>query len=403
MTTLRIRLAAPPSPDRADEWALVDAAGSCTSSGTDVPAKWPAADRREIVVAASRLRIACVRLPPMPPSRVAGAAAFALEDQLAGPLAAHHLVASPQADDGRVRVVVVARALVDGIVGSRRDIARVVAEPDLAPPVSGWRWCAAADGGFVQRADGSAFPVGAVSPDGALPAELALALAQAVREQLPPATIRVEAEVADGDLARWQRETRVAFVRGTPWRWQSAPATAFAAAVDLRPGPPASEPGAQRHPVRRRFAPALWLAAAAVALHVAATIGEWAWLRIDGWREARAWPALAAAAGIPAEAADTPASARAAIARRHADVRHAHGLAVPDDALPLLARAAAALARLPRGSVKSATYADGHWTLDVAHVEGGAIRDLDLRMRAAGIAFLIAPAAGGARLRFGRF
>jgi len=106
-------------------------------------------------------------------------------------------------------------------------------------------------------------------------------------------------------------------------------------------------------------------------------------------------------AGVKADAATTPMAARAAIARRYAELRHAQGLPAPDDALPLLARAAPALATLPPGSVKSATYGDGHWTLDVAQADATVIRDLDARMRSAALPLLVAPAGGGARLRFG--
>jgi len=401
MKTLRVLLAASPSADRADAWALFDADGACLRTGVDRPGNWPAADSLEIVVAAAQLRIACVTLPPVPPSRVASAAGFALEDQLAGPAAALELAASRQAPDGRVRVVIVARPLLAGIAGSRRDIARIVAEPDLALPLAGWRWCGGGNGGFVRFPDGSAFAVDAPSGDGALPPGLALALTQAARETRAPAQVRVDADCTDSDLARWQRETGVDFVRGAPWRWHAAPSAAFADAIDLLPRVPTGESTVSERQRWRLFAPAAWLAGAAIALHVAATVGEWASLRVDAWREAREWTTLAEAAGVNADAAATPAAARAAIARRYAELRHAQGLPAPDDALPLLARAAPVLATLPPGSVKSAAYGDGHWTLDVARADAAVVADLDLRMRTAGLPLLIAPAGGGARLRFG--
>ncbi len=188
MTTLRVRLATAPVPDRADPWALYDAAGACVRRGADRPDAWPAADRVEVVLAASQLRIATITLPPIPPARVAGAAGFALEDQLAGPAAAHHLTVSAQAADGRVRIVVVARSLLAAIAAPRRGIARIIAEPELAAPIAGWRWCVGDEGGgFVRCADGSAFPVDGLPGEGALPAELALALSQSRRRWHCPA------------------------------------------------------------------------------------------------------------------------------------------------------------------------------------------------------------------------
>ena len=403
MTTLRVLLAAPPSASRADAWALFDAAGVCVRTGDDRPDKWPVADRLEFVVAAAQLRIACVALPPMPASRVPAAASFALDDQLAGPPGAHHLAASRQAPDGHVRVVVIARPLLEGIAGSRGDIARIIAEPDLALPLVGWRWCAGAgaESGFVRRPDGSAFPVGMPSGDGALPPELALALVQARRSGKLPTDVRVDATFADAPLTAWQRETGVAFARGTPWRWHAAPAAAFAEAVDLRPNAPSTGSAASRRYPGRLFAPALWLAGAALALHIAATVGEWSALKVEAWRDAREWTTLGLSAGIAPDVVANPSSARVALALRYSELRHANGLPAPDDALPLLARAAPALAALPPGSVKSASYGDGHWTLDLAPADATTIRDLDARMRAAGMPVIAAVSAAGARVRFG--
>lgn len=403
MTTLRIRLAAPASPDQASAWALFDPAGACVRRGVDRPGAWPTADRIELVLAASQVRIASVALPPMPPSRIAGAVGFALEDQLAGPLAAHHLATSAQAPDGRVRVVIVARSLLAGIAGLEGGVARIVAEPDIAQPLDGWRWCASEvdDGGFVRRADGSAFPVGAPSRDGALPAELAHALAQSHRDGVSPSQVRVDAAFPGDALARWQRETGIPFLRGTPWQWESATPAAFSTAIDVLPAAPPAESAAARRQAGRLFAPALWLAGAAVAIHVAAGAGEWASLRIDAWRDAREWKALASAAGVPSDAASTPQSARAALARRYAELRHARGKPAPDDALPLLARAAPAMSALPAGLVKSAAYADGHWTLDLARAEPTALRDFEVRMRGAGLPVLAATSSTGTRVRFG--
>jgi hypothetical protein len=110
---------------------------------------------------------------------------------------------------------------------------------------------------------------------------------------------------------------------------------------------------------------------------------------------------LAEAAGIPAEQARTPAAAQAALARRYAELRHGQGLAAPGDALPLAARAAPALAVLPIGSIRSATYADGHWTFDIARIDEAALREFDVRMREAGLPVLTATTPAGTRARFG--
>ena len=403
MTVLRVLLEAAPAADRGEAWALFDAAGACVRKGRDRIAAWPAADRIEVVIATTQARIATVVLPPIPESRVANAAAFALEDQLAGPNTAHHVAVSSQARDGRVRVAIVARTLVDAIVEACPRATRIVAECDLAVPASDWRWCAREPraAGFVRRSDGSAFPTDPPSAEGALPAVLALALTQARRGDVPPTRVRVEATIAAQLLARWHRETGVEFVAGAPWEWEAAGPAAFGAAIDLLPIRREAASAAPRHQLRRLLAPALMLAAAALALHVVATSIEWGSLRMQAWRDAKEWTSLAVTAGVPSDAAATPEAARFALSRRYAQVRHEHGLAAPEDALPLLARAVPALDLLPPGSVKRAAYADGHWTLDLALANPGAIAELEVRMREAGVPALVASSPNGARMRIG--
>lgn len=410
MTTLRVLLGAPDAADASAPWALYDASGTCVSTGRDPPARWPRAGALEVVVAASQVRLASVVLPPIPAARVAAAATFALEDQLAGPADEQWLAASAQQAGGRVTVIIAARALVAGLrsraagTGLPARLTRALAEPELAPTGDNACWCISADGdaggGFVRLPDGSAFPVDAAPPDAALPPELTLALATAARSRAAPAQVRVDAAVTAAALARWQRETGVPFVRGEPWRWHAASPGAFARATNLLHGemaPPPPRRGARA----RSLVPALAIAAAALALHVAATLGDWAWWRLDAWRTARAWTEVAAAAGVPAAAASTPAAARAAIANRYAEMRHAQGLPAPNDALPLLARAAPALAALPAGTLNSATYADGHWTLDLRRAEPGVIHDLDGRLKRSGAPAVIATTPAGTRLRIG--
>ena len=403
MTTLRVRLAAAPSPERAASWGLFDSAGVCTRTGSDRPDRWPAADRIEAVIAASHVRIASVKLPPMPASRVAGAAGFAIEDQLAGAAADQQFGVSTQGSNGRVRVVIVARSLVAMIAAGDPRIARIIAEPELAAPVAGsWRWCADEDGAaFVRCSDGSAFPVDAPRSDGALPAELGLALARAKSDGNAPAQLRVEATSADAALSGLQRDAGISVVRGTPWRWQEASPALFASALDLRPSVPTTAAADPQRRAGRVFATALVLGGIALAIHIVASVAEWAALRVDAWRAAREWTELAVAAGVSPDAASTPQAARAALARRYAELRHAQGLPAPDDALPLLARAAPALAGLPPGIVKSAVYSDGHWTIELARADPAVILDLDARMRAARVPMLVATSATGARVRVG--
>ena len=394
MSTLRVVLPAAPSPARDDAWALFDAQERRVRSGVGPPATWPDAERREAVLAAAVVRLAGIVLPPMPADRVAAAAAFALDDQLAGPAQEQHLVASPRRRDGGVDVAIVQRALLPPL---RKAFGRVVAEPATAPvpPAGTWRWHASgAGGGFVRKPDGNAFAVGVPGADA--PAELALALRHASRAGAPPIRVEVTFDCTDAQLTAWSAQCSAAFARGAAWRWDHD-GSAAAAAPDLLQGEFAPQPDRAPPRAARGFRWAATLTAAAIVLHVGATAVQWTWLRFESWQVARAIVATArdAGAGDHADAA----AASAALARSFADARHRAAIAAPADALPLLARAAPVLAALPVGAFKSATYTPGAWTLELAQLPDGARAALDRGFADAGLASLQATTAAGTRVR----
>jgi len=145
------------------------------------------------------------------------------------------------------------------------------------------------------------------------------------------------------------------------------------------------------------FRPALAIAAAALALHVVATLAQWSWLKYDAWRTGRATVAIAQDAGLTD--ATTPEAALRGLARRDAELRHRAGQPAPGDALPMLARAAPALATLSPVAVKSATYADGAWTFELAPLDAPALAALDRRLQDAALAPLQAKTNAGHRMR----
>jgi hypothetical protein len=187
-----------------------------------------------------------------------------------------------------------------------------------------------------------------------------------------------------------------------PWRWVEAPPAAFAAAIDLLSGRYGAAPRAASLDVAKLLRPALWIAAIAIGFHVGATIAEWAWLR---WQSARIDGDLAALAqsAVPdyAAAAAAGVSPAVALARRERDLRHRAGLAAGDDYLPLLARAAPALATLPAGAVRALSYGDGHLVLELQKLGEGQPARVQAELQRAGLIAIAAPSASGARLRIG--
>ncbi len=391
MSTLRVLLESAPESGRIAAWALFDDNGRVLRSGHDDPDAWPAADHKEAVLAAACVRIVALHLPPMPADRVASAAAFALEDQLAGPADEQHIAVAAQRADGMVEAIVASRRLVAQLAS---DFDRILAEPALAPRPAEkrWRWYASgASGGFVRKPDGAAFATSAT--DGGVPIELNHALDHAARAGNNPAVVEMAFALAVPPQPTSQASETV-FAKVEPWRWDAAERAEYTAAVDLRQGEFADiEPSTARGSMRL-FRVAAVVAVVAVGLHVVATLGEWAMLRIQLWRAQSALASLARDAGVIAP--DSPA---VAIARRHAEARHAAGLAAPADALPLLARAAPVLATLPAATLKSATYADGKWTFDLAKPDSGVADRLERQLAGAGLTALQAANATGVRMR----
>src|SRR5215470_11234127 len=139
--TLRAYVDAPLEGGRAYEWALFDGGNRLIRGGRDRLAAWPAADRREAVIAATRGRLATVTVPPLPPARAGAAARFALEEQLADAPEDSHVAFAPQSADGSVRAAIVANDWMRAFVASSERCGvrwdRALLESDLAPPASG--------------------------------------------------------------------------------------------------------------------------------------------------------------------------------------------------------------------------------------------------------------------------
>jgi len=406
-TTLRVFVDNPPEPGRDEAWALFDATGKALQSGRGAPRAWPAAERREAVVAARHGRIVALNLPPLPPARIEAAARFALEDQLADAPEESHVAFGSERSGGSLRVAIVAGSWMAAFVAASQrcgvDWDRAVLESDLAPaPARGWRWCAdsVTRPGFVRTQRGATIAVGPAQAD-APPPELALALARGGADA--PPTVRVDAQGASAALlAAARASTGVEFVAGTPWRWADAAPAAFAGAIDLLSGRFGAKAARPALDIGRLLRPALWIAALALAIHVTATFGQWLWLRWEIAAAGRELTALAAAADPEFNAAAAAGvSPAAALARRERDLRHRAGLVAADDFLPLLARAAPALGALPVAATRSLSYADGHLLLDLQKVDAAQAAGLQRELQRAGLVAISAPTATGARLRIG--
>lgn len=383
--------------DRADAWVRYAADGRIVDRGNDVPARWPADADTEVVLAADQLRLIAVALPPMPRDRLHAAARYALEDQLATS-ADESAIALADAPDGGVLAAVTSAALVNAIRTHTRRVHRIVPESALAPQQAGWTWCtSAAGGGFVRRADGSTFATGAPPAAGdALPPELMAALGQASRAHAAPSAVHVAFRSDPPQLAHWSQASGMPFVAAPDWHWENATPAAFRAAPDFFRDD-RRQTASTRATLAHAFRPAMILAALALIVHLCGLGLQWSWLEAQNWRLSHALVNEAAAAQLPAAA--TPAAAAAAIARRNADLRHRVAQSAPDDALPLLARAASSLRALPAGALRSARYAGDAWTLELGKLEPAALSRVTRTLSSAGVDAVAAQTAAGVRMR----
>lgn len=406
-TTLRVYVDEPPDARRDAGWGLFDASGTLVGSGRSPPSAWPAAERREAVIAARHGRIVTLTLPPLPPGRAESAARFALEDQLADSPDESHVALGHERGSGGLRVAIVGKSWLTAFLAASQRCAlawdRALLESDLAlAPARGWRWCALAVSapGFVRTHRGATIAVGPAHGD-APPPELVLALARGGADAAQ--TVRVDADGATPALLQRARaQTDVEFVAGAPWRWADAAPAAFAGAIDLLSGDFGRHAARPSIDARRLLRPALWVAALAIGIHVVATLGQWVWLRWEIAAVERELASLARAAVPDFDAASAAGVSPAiALARRERDLKHRAGLVAADDFLPLLARAAPALSALPPEAVRSLSYADGHLLLDLQKIEPTQPANLQRDLQRAGLVAIAAPTATGARLRVG--
>jgi hypothetical protein len=394
---LRVFLAGPPGADRANPWVRYAADGRPIAHGSDASTRWPADADVEVVLAADQVRLIALTLPPMSSDRAASAARYALEDQLATS-ADESSIALAHGRNGTALAAVTSAALLRAIATHTRRVARIIPESALAPHAAGWTWCAsAAGGGFVRRMDGSAFALSTIAANDTLPPELSAALAQAARAHAAPAAVHAAFRCEPAQLVRWSRAAGVPFVSAPPWQWQDATPAAFRAAPDFASAGIRSAPASNRASITRAFRPALILGALALAVHFGGLVVEWSSLKVENWRLSRALVDVAAAAQLPDAA--SPATAFAAITRQNAQLRHRAAQQAPADALPLLARAAPALAALPPGALRSARYAGNAWTLELGKLDPVAVSRSTRTLAAAGVDALAAPTAAGVRMR----
>ncbi len=399
MNTLRFRLDETFAPDKlACDWVLLDSLNAPLAKGRSRPNEWPAADAWIGIVASARARVLRLALPELPTQKFAATLAYAVETRIAGEPQQQHLFAGRRDADGKRPVVVIERAWLEAALGALATAgvlpSRLVAEGELPErPLDAWWWQRATAGGFVLLSE-DALPLDDASAAPDLPTALVLALERSGAAR-PARLLIAGTEPTPEQQLAWARTLGLAIEYRPGWDWRELPAARFDTACDLHRLPAEGEGQKESDEPSRLWRQAAILFAFAAAVHLGATALDFArlsWRAAQLEKEARQLVpgGLTQPAGIPASAA--------AFRRLYAAARHAAGLPAAQDALPLLARAAPALAPLGEDALRHAHFASGKWTLDLPPLDGSRRQALGAALSRAGLYAIYAEQNDGLRI-----
>jgi general secretion pathway protein L len=341
---MRLRLFVPPAerPDASAHWPwrLLDARGGVLRSEATPLAEAPHADAVELVLPASRVLFARLRLPKVGGATLKELLPYAVEDRLLADPAHIHAVAGPTDARGETLVAVIDREWLDNVVAALRleglRATKAWCESALLAGGDGdWNLVLGPRRGLLvdDVGAGAAFDRGAALE---LPLALRIALDEASARGARPRLVRVhtEGDAPLPDLARWSAEAGVPFERGTTWETLARGGPA-AGTIDLLPADAAHRRFARLHVPRA----ALVLAAAIALVQLA----------LDGartWSLARERSALQSQATALFRGAFPEAKAivdpQLQMQRNLAELRRSRGLAAGDDFLAQLTAAARA-------------------------------------------------------------
>ncbi len=357
-----------PVPTTRFAWMLFDGRRGLAREGVSELAGIPRGDEVEAVLPAARVLFARLKLPKVSPATIRELLPFAVEDRLLGDPSHIHAVAGAKGTKGDTVVAVIDRNWLQAMLDA---LARAGIRPSRAWPESAllaggradWNLVWNPARGMLVDDDGVA---ATFDHDGsaAFPLALRLALDEAAARGERPQGIRVHTEGAAAlpDLERWTRESGVRFAPGSQWE-KLAQAEPGPAAINLLQGE-----FSPRRAGRTR------LPRAAVILFLAIAGLQMCLVAIDAGRLRHERSTLEARR--EAIFRDAFPDARAVVdpdlqmKRNLAELRSAHGIAVEDDFLGRLSRAA----QEPGGAAKSIEYANGKLVVQRA---GGPLAEAD--------------------------
>ena len=384
MSLLRVRASLADLPLRCAWSLLEDGREPVTGEGefAQLPRR---ATRIQLLLPAAEVLITRASLPPAARRHAGSVLAYALEEQTAGEPDANQVSWLGNPGDADVLAVTdkarLARWL-DAFEAAGLGVPEVHCET-LLLPLSEKEWSLAWDGseGIVRTSllEGSATDCGdAHTP----PLSLRLMLEEARARGEAPASIAlhaaigVTAGVATPDPDAWQRALGIPLRLAGSWDWRTASPQAGVRLAQrqrrwrIAPG------------VLARLRPAAWIVGAALAMHAAALVADWAALAQSQRALHEAMTARFRATFPDAVAVVDPVLQ---MRRKLAEARHAAGRTDRGDFLPMFELVAAAAQDLPAGTLRVVAYEGERMSLELSGADEAGLRRMLQRLRDAGL------------------
>ena len=354
---MKLRIFLPPVeralPDTRFAWMLFDARRRLLREGVNALAEVPRGDEVEAVLPAPRVLFARLKLPKVNDTTIRELLPYAVEDRLLADPSHIHAVAGHRDARGETVVAVIDREWLQGMLQAmqRAGLRATRAWPESALLAGGrgdWNLVWSPSRGMLVDDDGVAATFDHDAA-GNFPLALRLALDESAARGDRPEGVRVH---TDGgatlpDLARWSSESGVPFSAGSRWEELSR-AQPARGAINLLQG----EFAPRRRGAARLPRAAVWLAVAIAVLQMSFVALDAARLRherttLEARREAIFRDAFPEARAV----VDPELQMR----RNLAQMRRSHGIAVEDEFLGKLSRAA----QEAGGRARSIEFANG--------------------------------------------
>lgn len=346
-------------------WVLRDPAGHVMRRGKNPLSAMPKADSVHVVVPASLVLLAQVKVPTRNRRKMLQLLPFIVEEKLMYEPDSIHVVAGPQLPGGDTVVAVIDKAWMKRVIEALQKAGlppwRMWPET-LMPAVPLGTWTVAWNGreGFVRTGmlSGQSLDGGS---DEAPPLGLLLAAKEAAENGSAPRKINVQlAEGADQpDLESWTARLGISVAIAGVWDWSVA-AYDMEKGVNLLQGEFA--PARLELDWRQRLRMPLILAGVIVALELGGGLADWLMLSYEKHQlDADIQKTFRQAFPEAKVIVDAPLQMQ----RNLAELRHARGVSDPADFLPVLAKAAPVFSQPEPIKIQSMRYDNSGLRVDV--------------------------------------